>query len=477
MRMSPAGMQHAQTRISQSFTERAAAAVADTRLGRAVVKATLGRCERRIKILSELPDSQAAFDLAARIKDHTLENLDRYLNLFVANVARNGGQVHFATSGEQACAIIAEIARAEGARLIVKAKSMVSEEVHLTPSLEAKGFEVLETDLGEFVVQQDHDRPSHIVAPVIHKTVSEIARLFERILGIAYTEDPEALTMAARRHLREKFRTADLGICGCNFAVAETGTVCIATNEGNGALSTSRPRAVVVLMGLEKLVPSMGDLAVMLKLLAKSGTGIRATVYTSLLTGPRRTGDADGPEAFHVVILDGGRTRILASEYRDALRCIRCGACLNFCPVYRVIGGHAYNSVYPGPIGQIITPLLQGFSGYEDFPNASSLCGACYEACPVRIDIPRFLIRMRQVLRRQGDMPFLWRLGFRLWRGVMGSSLLYRVGRRLARRGLRRVETDGWYRRLPGPLGGWTEHRDFPAMADRPFSGMWRELP
>ncbi len=470
-------MSDVQTTAASDFHTRVAEAIATPGLTAAITRATLRQYEGRKAILPELGRPLEIRELAAKIKDHTLANLDRYLSLFVENVQRNGGQVHFARTGEQACRIISQIGKDRGVRRIVKVKSMASEEIHLDHALEADGFEVVETDLGEFIIQIDHDRPSHIVAPVIHKTTPQIARIFERVIGTPYTEDPQALTMAARAHLREKFRTADMGICGCNFGVAETGTVCIVTNEGNGRYCTSRPKVLVALMGLEKVVPTLADLAVMLKLLAKSATGQRLTTYTNLMTGPKRPGDLDGPEEFHVVIMDRGRTGILAGEYREVLRCIRCGACLNACPVYRTIGGHAYGGVYPGPIGKLVTPLLEGMCEHKDLPNASSLCGACLDACPVRIPIPEFLIRMRDDLRRRGQMHWFQRLAFRMWRMGMKSKFLYSLGSRMGHiflDGL--LARDGWHSKLPPPGNVWTDQRDFPAMAPRPFHRMWKDL-
>ncbi len=459
------------------FHTRCRTAIDTPGLSAAVSRAVYRQFEGRKAMLPELGEPLQVRELAARIKDHTLTHLDAYLAQFADNVRRHGGEVHFASTGEQANEIIREIAKSRGVKRIVKAKSMASEEIGLGHVLERDGYEVVETDLGEFIVQIDHDRPSHIVTPVIHKTTRQIARLFERVLGTPYSEDPETLTMAARRHLREKFRLADMGICGCNFGVAETGTVCIVTNEGNGRLSTSRPRVVVALMGLEKLVPTMADLAVMLKLLAKSATGQRLTVYTNLMTGPRRPGDLDGPDEYHVVIMDRGRSRILASEYAETLRCIRCGACLNACPVYRTVGGHAYNAVYPGPIGKLITPLLDGMAEYKDLPNASSLCEACLDACPVRINIPGLLIAMRDDLRRQGKMHWFQRIAFRFWRIGMSSKRLYSLGSRMTRLFLDGLlARDGWHTKLPPPFNVWTNERDFPAMAPRPFHKMWNEL-
>lgn len=457
------------------FHARSTEAIETPGLSEAVTRAVKRQYDGRLAILPELGHPMAVRELAAQIKDHTLQNLDRYLTTFVDRVRANGGEVHFAATGEQACDIIREIARSRSVRRIVKAKSMTSEEIDLAHVLEADGIEVTETDLGEFIIQIDHDKPSHIVTPVIHKTTKQIARIFERVLGTPYTEDPETLTAAARSHLREKFRVADMGICGCNFGVAETGTVCIVTNEGNGRYSTSRPRVLVSLMGLEKLVPTPADLAVMLKLLARSSTGQRLTTYTSLMSGPKRPDDVDGPEEFHVVIMDRGRSRILGSPYRSALRCIRCGACLNACPVYRTIGGHAYDSVYPGPIGKLVTPLLNTFDQYKDLPQASSLCGSCLDVCPVRIDIPRMLIAMRDDLRRQHKIHWFQRLAFRGWRIGMMSKFLYRMGARFGRWFLNVSSKDGWVAKLPPPFGAWTDHRDFPALADKPFHKRWDE--
>jgi L-lactate dehydrogenase complex protein LldF len=353
---------------------------------------------------------------------------------------------------------------------------MTSEEIDLTAYLEDAGLEVVETDLGEYIVQIAKDHPSHIVTPIIHKSKLDVARLFADVLGIDYTEDPRELTLAARKVLREKFRRCDMGICGVNFAVAETGTVVLVTNEGNGRLCTSRPKVVVALMGIEKVIPTMRDLAVFLKLLAKSATGQRLTVYTSLITGPRRPDDLDGPDEFHLVILDGNRTNILASQFRETLRCIRCGACLNTCPVYRNIGGHAYKSVYPGPIGKLISPLLNSYDQYQELPQSSSLCGACLDACPVMIDIPAMLIEMRNDLRRKGYLPWSHRVAFRAWSVAMRSPWLYRVGAAMYRRFVDAGSRDGWNPKLPGPLAGWTDHRDVPAMAERSFREQWKTL-
>ena len=442
----------------------------------ATIRATIRQDEGRQRALAELDDPRSLRRLAAQIKDHTLQNLDHYLRQLAEAVRARGGHVHWATTHEQAREIVRSLARDNDVKRIVKAKSMTTEEIDLLDALEAEGLDVVETDLGEFIIQLSGDRPSHIVTPMIHKFKSEVGRVFADKLGIDYTEDPDALTAAARRVLRTKFREADMGICGVNFAVAETGTIVLVTNEGNGRLTTSHPKIVVAMMGIEKVIPRMQDLPVFLKLLARSATGQRITVYTSLTTGPRRADDVDGPDAFHLVVLDGKRSHILASEFRETLRCIRCGACLNTCPVYRNVGGHAYESVYPGPIGKLISPLLNSYDQYQELPQSSSLCGACFEVCPVMIDIPEMLIAMRNDLRRKGYLPFSQRIAFLLWSLAMRSPRLYRWGCRFYRWTVDLRSRDGWTRKLPGPLSGWSDHRDVPAMAKRSFRARWAQL-
>jgi len=459
------------------FKRAAALALANTRLGAAMDAATRRQDTGRRTIMPELGDPMAIRNLGARIKDHTLQNLDRYLAQLADSVRKRGGQVHFATDAEQAREIITRIARQAHVQRIVKAKSMASEEIELNEALEAAGFAVTETDLGEYILQVAGEKPSHIVTPVLHRNREDIARLFADKLGMAYSTDPPTLTAFARRILRERFKAADMGISGANFAVAETGTICIVTNEGNGRFTTCRPRVLVTLMGMEKVVPRMQDLTVFLKLLSKSATGQRMTCYTNLITGPRRPGDADGPEEFHLVILDYGRSGILGGKYREALRCIRCGACLNACPVYRKLGGHAYESVYPGPIGKVISPLLRSLATYKHLPQASSLCAACYEACPMRINLPKLLLALRDDILHAGLAPLTWRLGFKGWRMVMSSNFLYRMGSKMGRLFMSLLARDGWVRRLPvPPASTWTTYRDLPNLAKRPFNKRWATL-
>ncbi len=456
------------------FERNVETALADDVVRAAIDNAATKKIDARAAAVAEVDNFEALRDLARDIKQHTVENLDRYLDQFIASVESLGGRVHLARTADDANRIIAGIARDNDSKLAVKSKSMTSEETGLNAALQAAGVRVVETDLGEFIVQLDHDRPSHIVTPIIHKNRKIIARAFTREIGVEYTEDPQALTMHARRYLRDIFRRCDLGISGVNFAVAETGTICICTNEGNGRLSTTRPRVHVALMGIEKVIPRMVDLAVFLKILARSSTGQPITVYTSLINGPRRPTDPDGPEQLHVVILDAGRRRILQSEYREVLRCIRCGACLNACPVYRRIGGHAYGNVYPGPIGKLLAPLLCDKDHYADLPQASSLCGLCLEVCPVRIDIPDMLVRLRRDQVRDESVPWTRRLAFEWMFRALASPWKYRLAQKLARIATAPWADGQWTRKLPGPAKRLTAFRDAPRPAARPFRELWK---
>ena len=449
------------------------------RLKRAVNKATLHQYTQRLARMPELPDPDGLRDLAGRIKQHAIENLDYYLEQLKANVERNGGQVHFAATANDARRIIMEIATSRGCRSVIKSKSMASEEIELAHLMEERGLDVVETDLGEFIVQIGKDKPSHIVAPIIHKDTAQIAEILCAHFGRDYCEDPKTLADYARAHLRNKFRRADLGMTGGNFLVAETGHVCVVENEGNARQSITTPRILVSLVGIEKVVPRLADLAVMLKLLARSATGQAMTVYTSIFGGPRKPGEKDGPEELHLVLMDNGRSEILASEeYRETLRCIRCGACLNACPVYRKVSGHAYGYVYSGPIGALITPLFKGLGNYKDLPHASSLCGACYEVCPVKINIPQHLINLRRDMVTSKITGPMERLVYRMWASGLRSPLMYRVIGTLQKWDLRRrAKGTGWIQNLPKMAAGWTQIRDMPAPAKKTFRQMWRKKP
>ena len=361
--------------------------------------------EKRTKLLFDhYGDPGRLRTLAGEIKQHVVENLDTYLPAAEARLAANGARVHWASTAESACEAVHSILRSRGARRIVKAKTMVSEEIGLEAYLKARGIEALETDLGEFIVQLDHDTPSHIIKPIIHKNRRQIAETFEKNGLGAYDDEPGVITRRARQYLRHKYLEADVGLTGANFAVAESGRIVVVTNEGNSRFCLAATRCHIALVGIEKILPRDRDLALFLNLIARSGTAQQLTVYNEFISGPRAPGQQDGPEEMHVVLVDNGRTDVLATECRDILRCIRCGACLNVCPVYRQAGGHAYRSVYPGPVGAVLSPLLLGkrFPEKADLPKASSLCGACNEVCPVNIPIPDLLLRLRDRAHTEG---------------------------------------------------------------------------
>ncbi len=477
-------------KLPYSWVPRGGEATQDVQLQQFVNDATLKKDAGRKQVMPETFGDRVdeVRKLAGSIKQHTLDHLDHYLQQFVESATAAGAQVHFAKDGPQTNAIITDIAQREGCKVCVKAKSMVTEETHLVPELEKLGIEAIETDLGEFILQIDDDAPSHIVTPMIHKDRAAVGRAFQRELGVDYTTDEVELAMIARDHLRKKFRAADLGISGGNFLVAGTGTVVICTNEGNGRLSTSAPRVHVAVVGIEKLVPDLDGLAVLLKVLARSSTAQPLTCYTHLMTGPRRAEDVDGPERMHIVLVDNGRTEALRPETREMLRCIRCGACLNACPVYRKVGGHSYGSVYSGPIGAILTPTLRELHNYPDLPQASSLCGACFEACPVHIDIPKYLIQLRKELVQSGQTAAWDRAFMRAWAKSLNGNFGYRMGQR-AQRSMFRVQAKlngtltgddpytnrGWLSNAPGPVGGWTEVRDLPTPTKRSFRDWWNK--
>ncbi|WP_269522840.1 LutB/LldF family L-lactate oxidation iron-sulfur protein [Coraliomargarita parva] len=358
---------------------------------------------RQATLFRDYEDPNKLRETAGRIKQHTLEHLDQYLEQAEASFTRNGAKVHFAVDGESANATVLRIMQENGAKRMVKSKSMVTEEIHLLDYLEKNGMEVVETDLGEFILQIDGDHPSHIVTPIVHKNRRGIAKSFEREGLGEYNDDPETITRRARKYLRQKYLDADVGLTGANFVSAESGRIAIVTNEGNARFCMAANKIHIAVVGIEKLVPSDRDLGLFLNLIGRSGTGQQLTVYNQFIGGPRREGQPHGPEQMHIIFVDNRRTEVLASECREILRCIRCGACLNVCPIYRQSGGHAYRSVYPGPVGAVLSPLLAGnrFPELADLPKASSLCGACNEVCPVNIPIPDLLLRLRDKAKRE----------------------------------------------------------------------------
>jgi len=466
---------------THDFKANAARALLDDELQTALARARGGFVDKRAEALAAFPEFEALRQRGREIKQHTLEHLDLYLERFEQQVQAKGGQVHWACDAAEAREIVLGICRESGARRVTKGKSMVGEEMGINPALEAEGLEVVETDLGEYIIQLAGEPPSHIIAPAVHKTRGQIARLFREHHGrfglTAPLKSVKAIVDEARQVLRRRFVEADLGITGANFLVAETGSMVLVTNEGNGDLTATLPRTHVVLAGIEKLVPTLEDSSLLLRLLGRNATGQAITAYTSWLTGPKRPGDPDGPEAFHVVLVDNGRSEMAASPLMDMLYCIRCGACLNHCPVYGSVGGHAYGWVYPGPMGSVLTPWLLGLDEAGVLADASSLCGRCQEVCPMGIPLPDLLRELRSRSRDQRIAPARSRLAVRLWAWVARRPKLYRIATSSAARLL------GWLGR-PGerirhlPLaGGWTRARDLRAPSGQTFFSQWRDRP
>ncbi len=428
----------------------------------------------REQSMDEFPQIEKLRHRARAVRLHSLKHLDRLLARFADQLEEAGGRVHWAGDAAEAREITARILAAANARLVVKSKSMVSEEIEINRHLESLGLEVLETDLGEFIAQLAGDTPSHIIAPVLHMTREDVGLLFTEKLGVSYTSDPFELNRIARFHLRDVFLRADAGISGVNMAVAESGSIVLVTNEGNGRLTTTAPRLHIALMGMERIVSGWSDAAVVLETLARSATGQRLSVYTSVITGPRREGDPDGPEEVHVIVIDNGRSRILAGETAEILACIRCGACLNVCPVFRTAGGHAYGTVYSGPVGSIVTPGLHGMDPWWDLPYASTLCGACEEVCPVRIQIPKMLLGLREQAAAEGRLPGWLDKGMSRYARTSADPRQWSRAKKWASRLGGLISTRGWIRRLPGPGRGWTRGRDMRRPARESFNDWWR---
>lgn len=464
---------------TRSFKINARRALSDGNLQRALARAKSGFIDKRHAAVSALPEFDRLRDQAKEIKDHTLAHLDFYLERFEAQVQANGGYVHWARTAKEACEAIIGICQRGGAKMVTKGKSMTAEEIGLNEALIKADIEPVETDLGEYVLQLANEPPSHIIAPAVHKTREQIAELFQAHHDQGGDIDkhcgvPE-LVAEARRVLRRKFLTADAGITGANFLIAETGSSVIVTNEGNGDLTCTLPRVHIVTAGIEKLVPTLEDTAVFLRVLARSATGQEMTAYTTFTTGPRRTHDLDGPDEYHVVLIDNGRTEMLANEFREMLRCIRCGACLNHCPVYGAIGGHAYGWVYPGPMGAILTPALIGLEQSGDLPNACTLNGRCDAVCPVKIPLTRMLRSLRERQFTLSLTTRTTRYALSGWAFFAKRPRLYQMLARLAMFTLGKLgKRKGRFRRLPF-AGSWTRSRDFPAPQGSTFQSLWHK--
>ncbi|MBB4286538.1 LutB/LldF family L-lactate oxidation iron-sulfur protein [Roseospira goensis] len=451
---------------SRQFKDNARGAVADANLRQSLATMKTGFRAKRGVAVAALPEFEALREAGKAMKDHTLAHLDHYLERFEEKVTASGGHVHWAPDADAACRTVLDICRRHNARLVTKGKSMVAEEIELNAFLQKNGIEPVETDLGEYIIQLRHELPSHIIAPAIHVRKDQVADSFRdthtQFPADRPLEEPRDLLDEARTVLRDRFLTADVGITGANMLIAETGSTVIVTNEGNGDLTQLLPRVHIVVTSIDKVVPTLEDSSIVLRLLARSATGQPMSTYTTFSTGPRRPEDPDGPEHFHVVLLDNGRSRMLGTQVQDVLRCIRCAACINHCPIYGAVGGHAYGSVYPGPIGSVLTPGLASLEEAANLPNASTLCGRCEAVCPMKIPLPRMLRHWREEEFARHLVPARARWGLRLWAFTARRPALYRFGTGLAARALRLLGgRRGRLARLP-LAGGWTRVRDLP---------------
>jgi L-lactate dehydrogenase complex protein LldF len=463
---------------SPQFKQNAARALVDGQLQKALSNVKQGFIDKRQMAADKLPEFEALRDSARDIKNHTLQHLDLYLEAYEEKVKASGGHVHFARDAEEARDIILNICRETNAKTVTKGKSMISEEIGINHHLEANGITPVETDLGEYIIQLRGELPSHIIAPAVHLNATQVEEDFRRVHTHLDAKrdlsEPVQLLTEARAVLRERFLAADVGITGANFLVAETGTSIIVTNEGNGDLTQILPKTHIVLASIEKLVPTLEDVSQLLRVLARSATGQELSVYTTFSTGPRRSQDADGPENYHVVILDNGRSSMLGTSFEEMLRCIRCGACMNHCPVYHAVGGHAYGWVYPGPMGAVLTPSLIGVDKAGHLPNASTFCGRCESVCPVRIPLPKLMRHWREREFERHLTPATVRSGLRLWGFFATRPALYRLTTRVAMGALGLAGRQrGRFAWLP-MAKGWTKYRDFPAPQGETFQQRWK---
>jgi len=448
----------------EQFKERVETNLNDTFMRGAISAAQARFQTRRQARVEELGNWEEWRAHGEEIRKHVLENLDAYLYELSENVAKRGGHVFFAKTKEDASNYIKNIAIQKEAKKIVKSKSMVTEEINLNAALEEAGCKVVETDLAEFILQlNDHEPPSHIIVPSLHKNRHQIREIFAKV-GYDKSEQPEEMALFARKKLREEYLTADIGITGCNFAIAESGTVTLVTNEGNADLVSALPKTQIVVMGMERIVPTFEEMEVLVSLLTRSSVGQRLTSYITLLTGPKGENETDGPEEFHLVIVDNGRSKILGTEFQPILQCIRCAACVNVCPVYRHVGGHTYGSIYSGPIGAVLSPLLGGYEDFKELPYASTLCGACTEVCPVKIPLHQLLHLHRQkIVEQEGKAPISERLIMKAFGLGASTSPLFNMATKVASPIMSPFVKDDKITSGPGPLKAWTEVRDFPA--------------
>jgi len=457
---------------SAEFKAAAGEKLGDRQLFKALTSLRQRMVGGRAIAVQELDNFEEIREAAAQVRDFTLAHLDYFLEVFERNALARGAQVHWAQTGQEVNQIVLDIARRNSVRKIIKSKSMLGEESGLNHFLQAGGIEVRETDLGEYIIQEAKETPSHIIAPAIHRTKEQVADLFESLHKLPRKDDIAEMTREAREILRPSFLTADMGISGANFMVAETGTTMIVTNEGNGRMTTTMPRVHVAIAGIEKVLPTLEDVAFILRVLTRSATGQSISNYLSYTTGPKAAGDADGPEQFHIVIVDSGRTRLLGSALREALRCIRCGACMNHCPVYQNIGGHPYGWVYPGPIGAVLTPAYVGLEKAGDLPNAATLCNQCGVVCPVKIPLPDLMRKLREEQMERKLKPLSERTGLKLWTLMASHPALYAVLTRVAARMGRWLGGPrALIHRLPG--NGWTAGRDMPAPSGKTFRELY----
>jgi len=455
----------------KAFKQRVKAAIANPTLQIALDGNAERRKAVRLASYQSLPEGFEAVRAQARaIRQETIQHLDPYLAQFCERLQANGMIVHHAADAHAAQRIVLEIVQAHGARTVVKSKTMVGEEVHINRALEEAGINAVETDLGEYIVQLRHEPPAHIITPAVHLRREDVAQLFHEELGMPYTTDVKVMTDTARRVLRSAFLKAGVGITGVNLGVAQSGTLVLCSNEGNARMCTTLPPVHIALMGVERLVPTLADMAVILRLLSRSATGQKLTNYVSLIQSPRKKGDEDGAIERHVILLDNGRLRIAQGEMNGMLQCIRCGACLNICPVFREIGGHAYGSVYPGPIGALVSSAFFGIGEYGHLAKASSLCGACAEVCPVGVDFPTLLLRTRDEYIQQAPLPLIWRMGMKVYGWMAARSWAFHLAEKMGAWGMRLLpHYQGWVKWLPSLASAWTASRDFPPFAGKPF--------